>query len=109
MTRMAYPHAALLNFVPGMRPCTASPSELNLGHFPYLSLVDPALETLRDVADVGGGSSPAVAEIIGVDAARVVLAKGRVDGLGAPQVTPVLKVCLVVLGTSDNHGGDFVL
>lgn len=74
-----------------------------------LNLVDPALETLRDIADIGVGGAPAVTEIVGVDAARVVLAERRVDGLRAPLVTPVLEVCLVVLGASDDHGSDLVL
>lgn len=107
MIRMKHPHPTRPRFHSGTGTLTACLSQLEHTQLP--SLVDPALKTLSNVADIVGGSSPAVTEIVGVDAARVVLAKCRVDGLRAPLVAPVLEIFLVVLSASDDHRSDFGL
>lgn len=84
------------------RTTTLEPSSMN-------SLVGPSSKALRDIADVGVSSTLTITEVIRVDAAGVVLSKGRVDGFGSPLVSPVLQVGLVMLSSPVNHRADLVL
>ena len=86
---------------------TASPS-LNPPHSSTRS-VHPASEAVGNITDVRRSSTHTIAEVAIIDTARVVLAKGGIDGLAAPLVAMRLQVTLEVLGTDANHIGNVVL
>ena len=74
-----------------------------------LHLINPALKTLRNVANIRSGSTAAVAQVIRVNRSRVVLAERRVNRPFVERVAPVLEVRFEMLGPATHHSRNLVL
>lgn len=92
--------ATEISIIPGHRASYSIPP------FLFVDLEDITKHTAGDIGDVARNAKAASssAEIVGVDAAGVVLTEGRVDGRLSPLVAPVLQVLFEVLGTTVDHG-----